>query len=144
MNEAPEFWTADKPPPQQFPEPSLYSARLFVDIMDYDRGARPPDVSALRREGFDWRWHMREWARRERARAIIEGRRPWPRDLLHYKLRCEVRYYHRGVGTLPPWRDPENWTDPTRDPEEDGPALRLERPSLDSLKRRGVLTRRRR
>lgn len=104
-----------KPSLQKIPEPSLASAFLGHELITFDRDAKPPNIRALQREGFDWRWHELQWRTREKAREIIEGRRRWPRDLLYWKLCHEVRFFHRNRGAIPPWCDPRNLTAPQRD-----------------------------
>lgn len=69
---------------------------LVLEINSYDRAEAP-------------RTFM--WEMRERARAIIEGREPWPEYLLPYKSIRENAYYHgRRKVEIPTWLDPDNWT----------------------------------
>ncbi|GIK48499.1 MAG: hypothetical protein BroJett013_11960 [Alphaproteobacteria bacterium] len=51
---------------------------------------------------------------RAQAKTIIEGRRRFPRELLAWKARRELHYYH-GDGALPPWLDERNLTRPQRE-----------------------------
>jgi hypothetical protein len=51
---------------------------------------------------------------RARAKAIIEGRARWPRELLPWKTWRELKYYH-GNGPLPSWEDEANLTRPQRE-----------------------------
>lgn len=55
------------------------------------------------------------WEMRERARAIIEERAPWPEYLLPFKAMRQNAFYHgrRKVET-PSWLNPDNWTDKQR------------------------------
>jgi hypothetical protein len=99
------------PAAKKYPEPSLPSVFLMLALLEFDRDAKPRKVSAA----FDQEYWRRHWRTRERAREIIEGRRRWPQDLRHWKLFCEVRYFHRGVGEVPPWCDPRNLTRPQRE-----------------------------
>lgn len=53
---------------------------------------------------------------RAQAKAIIEGRTKWPRDLLAWKARREHAYWH-GDGPANPWEDSTNLTPPQRERE---------------------------
>lgn len=92
--------------PQKIPEPSLASVFLAHELISFNRLAKARLVGPE----FDQEYWRRQWRTRERAREIIEGRRRWPHDLLHWKLRHEMRYFHHGRGAIPPWCDPSNWT----------------------------------
>ncbi len=74
-------------------------AALLFELARYDRRERVPE-------------HRRPI--RAIAKAIIEGRRAWPRELLPWKLWRELTYTH-GQGRLPPWEDEANLTRPQRD-----------------------------
>lgn len=50
---------------------------------------------------------------RAMAKAIIEGRRPWPRTALRWKREWEADF-HAGERPCPPWLDPKNLTPPQR------------------------------
>lgn len=53
---------------------------------------------------------------RATVKAIIESRRKWPRELLAWKARIELHYYHgEGDGPTPPWLDERNLTPPQRE-----------------------------
>lgn len=51
---------------------------------------------------------------RAQAKAIIEGRRRWPAELLAWKARREIAYWH-GSGPANPWEDERNLTRPQRE-----------------------------
>ena len=51
---------------------------------------------------------------RARAKDIVEGRRRWPRELLEWKTRREIAYWHRN-GPVNPWEDERNLTRPQRE-----------------------------
>lgn len=51
---------------------------------------------------------------RAQAKAIIEGRRRWPRELLEWRTRREIAYWH-GSGPANPWEDERNLTRPQRE-----------------------------
>ncbi|MBN8606227.1 MAG: hypothetical protein J0L81_04855 [Caulobacterales bacterium] len=92
---------------------------------------------------FDWRdtprdtgdafdidhdYWERHWHMREKARRMIQGVEPWPRDFLPWKQRRETLYY-LGIGKRPPWLDSEH--------DDSAPSLaRLRRsPRVASLSR---------
>lgn len=102
-----------------------------------ERDAKAPDVKAIYARGCDDTWSQRQWDCRERARAIIEGREPWPRHLLPWKANAEELYV-MGVGDMPGWLDPEN--DPA--PHDPTPRNKPKRPA-DIAKRiqRGIAKR---
>jgi hypothetical protein len=55
------------------------------------------------------------WDMRERARAIIEEREPWPEYLLPYRSMRQNAYYHGSRKVeIPTWLNPDNWTDRQR------------------------------
>ncbi len=78
---------------------------LLVHIETFDRH----DTRPVGGSDFDWL----DWRTREKARALIEEREPWPELLRPYKSRLESRY-RSGRAALPPWLDPQNWTEKQR------------------------------
>lgn len=79
---------------------------LLLELDRYDRNER--NVPAHRR------------AARATAKAIIEGRRRWPKELLPWKTWRELTFYN-GAGKCtrgePPWCDIINLTTPQRERE---------------------------
>lgn len=101
-----------------------------VDAMERRRAIRK-SIEAERRLKRPWGWLMREllkydarerdveeWRRgaRGKAKAIIEGRTPWPRELLIWRGERESALIFRGE--IPPWLSPRNLTKPQRETME--------------------------
>lgn len=76
---------------------------------------------------FDYRHWQRTWAMREKARAIIERRREWPKELRVWKTWRELQWLHGHAEREPAWLAHEDETPATP------PAPR--RPSPRALKR---------
>lgn len=81
-------------------ERALLFKALGAALMRYDRDT---DLNGL--SDVDRLLH-------EQARAIIEARVPWPKDLLRWKTLRELRYYHGEADDTPepPWCIEENMT----------------------------------
>lgn len=84
---------------------------------DWQRIAKPEAGLLLELDRFNPRervpnYRLPLW---RRAKAIIEGRQAWPRELLPWRTWRELRYFHCGRGTLPAWHDPMNLTRPKRE-----------------------------
>lgn len=63
---------------------------------------------------FDYRYWQRTWAMREKARAIIEGRRKWPDELRVWKTWRELQWLHGHAQREPAWLAHEDASPPTR------------------------------
>lgn len=97
-----------------------------VDAMERRRAIRK-SIEAERRLKRPWGWLMRELLKydarerntpehrrgaRGKAKAIIEGRASWPRELLIWRSERESALIFRGE--IPPWLNPRNLTKPQR------------------------------
>ncbi|WP_395648027.1 hypothetical protein [Terricaulis sp.] len=77
--------------------------KLLREIDRYDVSENPKRITPERR------------AVRALAKAIIEGRKAWPRDLIPWKEWRELTFNLDGRGVLPPWEDERNLTPPQRE-----------------------------
>lgn len=91
------------------------SGKIFLG--DWAVYAEPEAALLYELDRFDLRERVPDHRRpvRARAKAIIEGRQAWPLALAPWKLWRELRFYHCGRGTLPPWEDVRNLTRPQRE-----------------------------
>ncbi len=91
-----------------------------VLLGDWRRIAEPEAALLLELDRFDPRESVPSYRRPlwNKAKAIIEGRQAWPRELLPWKLWRELRYFHFDRGRLPPWEDERNLTRPQRERRE--------------------------
>jgi len=69
----------------------------------WNEDKRTPDELRTDYE-LDCNYWDRVWNMRSKARRIIDGREPWPREFRQWKAMQELRYYH-GRRARPPWLD---------------------------------------
>lgn len=91
--------------------------RPKILLGDWRRIAEPEAALLMELDRFDSRERVPPYRRPlwGRAKAIVEGRQAWPVELRPWKLWRELRYFHCGRGTLPPWEDERNLTRPQRE-----------------------------
>lgn len=92
----------------------------------WNEDKRASDAERQANPDFDHDYWDRTWNMREKARRVIEGREPWPRDFVPWKQRRETLYY-LGIGKRPPWLDCDDDPTPFAARLRTRPAQRLKR-----------------
>lgn len=105
------------PPPSEFAPDKEQAPERKNRLGDWLRIAEPEAALLFELDRFDIRERVPPYRRPiwGRAKAVIEGRQAWPRELLPWKFWRELRFHHSGRGSLPPWEDERNLTRPQRE-----------------------------